>query len=355
MVQRKLWRGIALIGVLAAGTCVLGDVELFIADRDNDSVLRFDADTGAFIDEFVTSGAGGLGNPVNVAFGPDGNLYVADFSDGNVMRFDGRTGAFIDIFASYSWLEETVEILFREDYLYALSNDQNLVAVFDAHTGNFDREFGDPLIRYPHDMCFGPDGLLYVTTESSTYGRVQSWDVSRDQLVAGFGEELGIPTGIAFGPDGHIYVADWWTNRVVRYDGTTHDYMGEFIPPDTGGLAGPSSVDFRPNGYLYVSGTNGVHRYDANTGAFIDFFIPDGTGGLGGARGMAFRYPRGDMNCDGLVTAADIDPFVTALTGGQVAYEQAHPYCSYYGADLNGDGEVSAADIDPFVVALTGG
>jgi hypothetical protein len=63
----------------------------------------------------------------------------------------------------------------------------------------------------------------------------------------------------------------------------------------------------------------------------------------------------GDLNCDGFVSAADIDPFVTALTGGQAAYEALFPDCNFLNADTNEDGTVSAADIDPFVTILTGG
>jgi hypothetical protein len=63
----------------------------------------------------------------------------------------------------------------------------------------------------------------------------------------------------------------------------------------------------------------------------------------------------GDMNCDGAISPADIDPFVIALTGGQAAYEAQFPDCNYFSADVNGDGTVSAADIDPFVQILTGG
>jgi hypothetical protein len=63
----------------------------------------------------------------------------------------------------------------------------------------------------------------------------------------------------------------------------------------------------------------------------------------------------GDLNCDGLLTAADIDPFVIALTSGQQQFEQFFPLCNFFNADTNEDGVVTAADIDPFVVALTGG
>jgi hypothetical protein len=62
-----------------------------------------------------------------------------------------------------------------------------------------------------------------------------------------------------------------------------------------------------------------------------------------------------DMNCDGTVSAADIDGFVLALTGGQAGYEAQYPNCHYRAADVNCDGVVSAADIDGFVALLVGG
>jgi len=65
-------------------------------------------------------------------------------------------------------------------------------------------------------------------------------------------------------------------------------------------------------------------------------------------------YQPGDLNCDGLINAFDIDPFVLALTDPE-AYALAYPDCDYMLADINGDGLVNAFDIDPFVQLLTGG
>ena len=42
-----------------------------------DAILKFDGGSGAFIGPFVTTGTGGLTDPVGLVFGPDGNLYVA--------------------------------------------------------------------------------------------------------------------------------------------------------------------------------------------------------------------------------------------------------------------------------------
>jgi hypothetical protein len=68
-----------------------------------------------------------------------------------------------------------------------------------------------------------------------------------------------------------------------------------------------------------------------------------------GANGCAL----GDLNCDGLLNAFDIDPFVLALTSPET-YAVAFPDCDRMLADCNGDGLVNAFDIDPFVLLLTG-
>ena len=63
----------------------------------------------------------------------------------------------------------------------------------------------------------------------------------------------------------------------------------------------------------------------------------------------------GDINCDGVVNAFDIDPFVLALTIPD-AYAYLHGDCNWLCVcDVNGDGYVDAFDIDPFVELLTGG
>jgi hypothetical protein len=59
----------------------------------------------------------------------------------------------------------------------------------------------------------------------------------------------------------------------------------------------------------------------------------------------------GDLNCDAVVNAFDIDPFVLALTD-PAAYAAAWPDCDYMLADCDGDGYVNAFDIDPFVALL---
>lgn len=60
----------------------------------------------------------------------------------------------------------------------------------------------------------------------------------------------------------------------------------------------------------------------------------------------------GDLNCDGIVTFADINPFVLALTDA-AGYAAQFPGCNRLNADVSGNGTVGFEDINLFVNMLT--
>ena len=60
----------------------------------------------------------------------------------------------------------------------------------------------------------------------------------------------------------------------------------------------------------------------------------------------------GDVNNDGSVSYADIDPFVEALGTMQETFQIHRPLWSWLAADCNHDGMITFADIDPFVELL---
>jgi hypothetical protein len=60
---------------------------------------------------------------------------------------------------------------------------------------------------------------------------------------------------------------------------------------------------------------------------------------------------QGDLNCDGVVDTADVDPFVLALVD-PAGYSAQYPECDLLRADCNGDGVVNAFDIDGFIELL---
>jgi DNA-binding beta-propeller fold protein YncE len=64
---------------------------LLVGSRDANAIFAIDPDSGAIL-PFVKAGAGGLRGPAGMAFGPDDAFYVCSRETKQILRFDPRTG-----------------------------------------------------------------------------------------------------------------------------------------------------------------------------------------------------------------------------------------------------------------------
>lgn len=149
-------------------------------------VFRIDPETGEVVGNgpFIAAGAGGLLAGRDLEFQRKGNVFVADASQG-VLEFDKDSGAFVRKVVSIGQ--------------YGLSRPEGLafdrwgrLYVSDYNSGN--------VLRFAADGSFLD---LFATTSLSL----------RD---------------IEFGRDGDLYAAAAIANTVVRIDGETGAYLGEF-------------------------------------------------------------------------------------------------------------------------------
>lgn len=99
------------------------------------------------------------------------------------------------------------------------------------------------------------------------------------------GSNLAAPTGLAFGGDGNLYVSSAFTKSIKRFNGTSGDYIDDFVSDER--LQFPRDLIFDKNGTLYVSDStaNNIIRYNG-TGEFIDIFASGG--GLQAPLGITF-------------------------------------------------------------------
>jgi hypothetical protein len=172
------------------------------------------------------------------------------------------------------------------------------VLQYDAETGELVGPFATSLIGNYMGLAWGPNGNLYLSLMTST-GR---WKISEhdgqtgefiNNVVTYSAGDYNLAKGITFGPDGDLYVGNWWLGNVSRYDGTTFEVKAS-TPP--GEIGTPNGMRFNASGELLVisGGYSEVRRYQvAGDGLQIDGVFASTTGSIQ-AQDMTFG-PNGNL------------------------------------------------------------
>lgn len=300
---------------------------LYVGDFNDDSIKSFSARTGASLGPFVPSGGGAPPSlPADLLRGPRGMIFAHGYLylvnqnrgrtiTGEVLRYDAETGAFVDRLVKSclpapgckSPFAPRGIVLGHDGILYLPDMGDpaappGRMTRFDALTGAF---LGDLPLPPPipgndfrlRGVVFGPDGKLYVTSRNvrGTGGAILRFDPQSGapgEVVVQNGDEgpLQQPEGLVFGPDGRLYVGSAGkdatdSNRIVIYK-RTH----------SGGLTKVDQIDFSPTtfiqaplfgprGRLYAAMNTGeVRKYNVHTKAF-QVLVPTAT------PPMLFLYP----------------------------------------------------------------
>jgi hypothetical protein len=185
------------------------------------------------------------------------------------------------------------------------------------------------------------------------------WSTPGTEWLEMFGDRPGVvswlPDGMASAAFPNAAAPDGATEVWLRYD--TFGFPGD-MQIQLHAVGGTVIEEFRapmPLGDDWVRWTHTARVEPQPEMLMVELSGPLMLDALNVAMRAAPQPPMlGDLNCDGFATAADIDPFVIALTGGPDAYTAQFPDCNFWHADCNQDGFVTAADIDPFVQILIG-
>lgn len=111
---------------------------------------------------------------------------------------------------------------------------------------------------FPNDLCFGPNGLLYMTDSGMAAedfingqafvddymnldwdGRVYEIDPAAMKVLRVLDRKIRFTNGIAFGPDNQLYANASFTGEIYRYD-----VLGETSPKRAvfGNVLQPDSI-----------------------------------------------------------------------------------------------------------------
>lgn len=300
---------------------------LYVGDTNDNTIKGFDSSSGDFLGAVVKQSLAGLHGPRGILVPPGGNLLVSDqnvgtATNGDILLYSSETGALLSRVVPNS--DPDAAAVPRG---IALSNDGRLfVADLTAETRSHkppspgrvrvytqdgslltdivpDQSF--PLQQFhPRAVVIGPDdGYLYVSNfpnlDTGLGGDVLRFTVDGSFLGVFVHDEGGAgrlnrPEGLAFGPDGKLYVTSFRANandadKIMIYN--NNGKKTSEIDLDASGQprAFAQALLFGPNDDLFVpiSGngpdTGAIRRYDVKRKKYVNFVPPNALGGPLGA------------------------------------------------------------------------
>ncbi|MNZ67235.1 hypothetical protein D3C78_854730 [compost metagenome] len=353
-------RSIVFLAVLVPiATSVCHADYLYVGDQADNTVKRFDAETGGFLGDFVRRGTGHIKGSRGIIFNSFGDMLVSNQNvgtekSGELLKYDGMAGDFLGALVRHNDRDAPFApggiilkdgILFVADQasvgknnppgrLLAYAEDGALQADL---TPNPSTEFPGASSTdefHPRGIVLGPDGLLYVSVthdldpESDHQNLLPGWilrfdpatrrfvDVFASHTGAGCAAALHRPDGLVFGPDGRLYVAAFRadandTDKVLIFDGAGAcvDQIELYQVGQPRAFA--QGLLFGPGAALFIPITGGgpdagsVRRYDVSTKAYSVFVAP---AALGGPLGSGWYLTFGRTAADTLSYLASPPP-----------------------------------------------
>jgi hypothetical protein len=329
---------------------------LLVASWSTNSVVEFDLQSGVFQRELVAPGSGGLLNPSGLLVTPSGELLVAGEHSDNVLKYDAWTGQFLGVAASGHGLDLAASIVLDSGGNLLVASYYTANVLTFAPDGTYLGEFiatGSGGLTGPQGMAWAPNGNLLVCDRPNVC--VREYNQSDGTFVRVFTQTaVNEPTFLAVGGLARDCNANGVPDTCDLAAGISEDCNANNLPDECETSLAPVIVQ-QPLSQTADVGQSAVFSVVAS-----------------GAEPLAYHWRKYHVNLDPndphlagvnsntltidpveLTDAGDYDVVVTDNCGEVVSATATLTIAAVCVGDLNCDGQIDLADINPFVLYLS--
>jgi len=205
---------------------MIQDGKIYICDTQA-SLMVIDLDNKTFRRMEGARGLGKVIQPMNVSGDGDGNKFVSDPVRGEVLMYD-KNDLYVKSFGLAGYWKP-LDTAAYEGLLYVADAKNRNITVFDIKTAKKLRQLGQQRkegnnLGLPTSIAIGPDGLLYISDAARFQIVIMDRDGHELSTIGRSGVNLGHfarPRGVAVDRNGHVYVADgaFENVQIFRKDG----------------------------------------------------------------------------------------------------------------------------------------
>ena len=195
-----------------SGIAINGDI-MYVAEHKGNRIQKITLE-GKFLS---TIGSEGVSNKLfqhlfAVCIGPDGKIYVAEYSNNCIQVFH-RDETFSHIIDGNGKLQGPEGLSFDiSGHLHVTSYNSHTIIVFTPE-GQYIRQYGPPNLFNPTGIAIDPAGYAHVVNNGRN--SLTIFDPSSNYVKSI--KEFHLPKGVAIAPNGSVWVADQFNNRLVKY------------------------------------------------------------------------------------------------------------------------------------------